>query len=207
MSESSEKRSFDSAREEIGAVYAKGLLGATEGQAATDRVLAELNSLVDDILDRMPDFEHLLASPRIGLTEKNRILDQAFDSRMHPLLLNFLKVVARHGRLDCLRQIRSGAKQLYNELRGRVQVMVHTVNAVDDPTLRQIQDQLTLALGRQVELASDVDPSLLGGLVVRVGDTVFDGSLDNRLERMRSETMSNTSLLIRDSLGRFLETD
>ena len=75
----------------------------------TDRVLAELDSLIDDVLDKLADFEQLLASPRIGLDEKNRILDEAFAGRMTPLLLNFLKVTARHGRLDCLRQIRAAA--------------------------------------------------------------------------------------------------
>ena len=58
------------------------------------------------------------------LEEKLRVLDLAFASRMTPLLLNFLKVVARHGRLDCLRQIRAAAQRQYNELRGRVEVTV-----------------------------------------------------------------------------------
>ena len=70
--------SFDSSRERLGAVYAKGLLGAAEGQGLTDRVLAELDSLVDDVLDRVDEFRAFLASPRVRLEEKTRILDLAF---------------------------------------------------------------------------------------------------------------------------------
>lgn len=90
MAQSSSGRSFDSFRERLGAVYAKGLLGAAEGQRQTDRVLAELDSLVDDVLERLAQFELFLASPRVRLEDKLRVLDTAFASRMAPLLLNFL---------------------------------------------------------------------------------------------------------------------
>ena len=65
MAESSPRTSFDSSRERLGSVYAKGLLGAAEGQQVTDRVLAELDSLIDDVLDRLENFELFLASPRV----------------------------------------------------------------------------------------------------------------------------------------------
>ncbi len=201
---SANNSSFDSAREHLGKIYAKGLLGATEGQNLTERVLAELDSLIDDVLDKLNDLEQLLASPRIGLEEKNRILDEAFAARMTPLLLNFLKVVAHHGRMDCLRQMRSAAHKLYNDMRGRVAVTVETADAINSQVRSQIEQRLTTTLGRQVELCCSVNPSLLGGLVVRVGDTVYDGSLENRLVRMRGETLDRTAQLIRDSLQRFL---
>ncbi len=196
--------SFDSAREHLGKIYARGLLGAAEGQQLTERVLAELDSLIDDVLDKLSEFEQLLASPRISLEEKNRILDVAFSSRMTPLMLNFLKVTARHGRMDCLRQIRAAARQLFNEMRGRVEVTVETADAINSQVRSQIEQRLTAALGRQVELCCNVNPRLLGGLVVRVGDTVYDGSLENQLIRMRSDTLDRTAQLIRDSLQRFM---
>ena len=201
---SSQSASFDTAREHLGKIYAKGLLGAAESQQVTDPVLEELDSLIDDVLDNMPEFEQMLASPRIGLEEKHRILDEAFAKNMTPLLLHFLKVTARHGRLDCLRQMRSAARKLYNELRGRVEVTVETAGAISQEVRSQIEQRLTAALGRQVELCCNVNPDLLGGLVVRVGDTVYDGSLNQRLEQMRCDTLNQTAKLIRDSLQRFI---
>lgn len=204
---SSHSASFDTSREHLGKIYAKGLLGAAEGQGMTERVLGELDSMIDDVLDRLPDLEQMLASPRIPLDEKNRILDSAFGGQMSPLLLNFLKVTARHGRLDCLRHIRAAAGKLLNEMRGRVEVTVETAGEIDQQMRNQIEQQLTATLGRQVELCCNVNPDLLGGLVMRVGDTVYDGSLSQRLERMRSDTLDQTAKLIRDSLQRFVVSD
>ena len=95
----------------------------------------QLDSLVDDVLDRLPDLEQLLASPRIPLSQKNRVLDETFAGQMDPVLLNFLKVTARRGRLDCLRQIRDAAGKLDNEMRGRVEVTVETAQR-DQPAGR-----------------------------------------------------------------------
>lgn len=207
MAQSSPRTSFDSSRERLGSVYAKGLLSAAEGQQVTDRVLAELDSLIDDVLDRLEKFELFLASPRVRLEDKLHALDLAFASRVTPLFLNFLKVVARHGRLDCLRQIRNSAKRQYSELLGRVAVTVKSATPLSVLLRRQIEERLVAVLGKQVDLQCIVDPVLLGGLQVRVGDTVFDGSLDSRLDRMRAETLSRTTQLIRDSLQRFLITE
>ncbi len=208
MSESSPKRaSFDTGREHLGTIYAKGLLGAAESIQQTEQVVEELDSLLDDVFDKLPDFEQILASPRISFDEKNRMLDDAFGARMTPLFLNFLKVTARHDRLDCLRQIRAAARKLHNDMRGRVEVTVETADAINQTVVSQIEQRLTTALGRQVELCCSVNPDLLGGLVVRVGDTVYDGSLSRRLEKMRSDTLDQTAQLIRDSLQRFVAPD
>jgi F-type H+-transporting ATPase subunit delta len=207
MAESSPGTSFDRSRERLGSIYAKGLLGAAEAQHLTDRVLAELDSLIDDVLSRLEKFEQFLASPRIRVEEKTRILDLVFASRMTPLFLNFLKVVARHGRLDCLRQIRTSAKRQYSELLGRVEVTVKTATPLTDQLRRRIEQRLVAVLGKQVDLRCTVNPELLGGLQVRVGDTVFDGSLDNRLDKMQAETLHRATQLIRDSLQRFLITE
>jgi len=207
MAESSPGTSFDSSRERLGAVYARALLGAAEGQRVTDRVLSELDSLIDDVLARAPGFEQFLESPRIHLDEKLRVLDLSFATRMTPVLLQFLKVAARHGRLDCLRQIRAAARRQYTELLGRVEVTVRTAAPLSSALRAQVEQRLTAVLGKPVDLQCVVAPELLGGLQVRVGDTVYDGSLDNRLDKMRDETTRRTAQQIRDSLQRFLTTE
>ncbi|MBM4088861.1 MAG: ATP synthase F1 subunit delta [Planctomycetes bacterium] len=204
---SSEVTSFDIGRERVGAVYAKGLLGATEAAHVTERVLEELRSLLDDVLARLPDFAALLASPRVGVAEKQAILDRAFAGKMAPLLLNFLKVVADHRRLDCLPEIRCAAEHLHHQVRGRVEVAVRTAEPLSRGALDQVQARLTRLFGRQVVITTTVEPGLIGGLVVRVGDTVFDGSLRHRLDRLRADTISRTEQVIRESLQRFLVAD
>ncbi|MCU0960767.1 MAG: ATP synthase F1 subunit delta [Pirellulaceae bacterium] len=204
MAEANASTPLDAARERVGAVYAQALVGAAEAQRVTPQLLEEFDALVDDLLGRLPQFGRLLASPRIRLEEKHRLLELAFATRMSPLLLNFLKVLARHGRLDALRQIRTAAHQRYDALSGRVEVSVQSATPLGSVERGQIEQRVSVALGRPVRVRYAVAPQLLGGLLVRVGDTVFDGSLDNRLERMRLESVRRATELIRGALPEYL---
>jgi F-type H+-transporting ATPase subunit delta len=194
---------FDSERQYLGAVYAKALLGATEKLGQTDQVLSELESFVQDVLAKMPKFEAVLASTRIGHEEKITLLEQAVGKTMQPTLLTFLKVVARHGRLDCLRAILTAAHKQLNEMRGRVEVLVESAAPLDETLRNEVRQQLKKSLGREVIIRERVNPEILGGLVVRVGDTVFDASVAQQLRRLRRSALAATRQTMRNSLDRF----
>ncbi|MEQ8788746.1 MAG: ATP synthase F1 subunit delta [Pirellulaceae bacterium] len=194
---------FDTGQQHLGKVYAKGLLGAADKAGVTETVLEELRSLVGDVLSKLPKFAAALRSPRLSHEEKLTLLDRAFGGKMNPLLLNFLKVVSRHGRLDCLGAIEHEARQLYNEARGRIEVRVRTAEPVDQELLASITQRLSEALKSELDVTNDVDPELLGGVVVRVGDTVYDGSVANRLQRLRAATVAKTEQEMRHALARF----
>jgi F-type H+-transporting ATPase subunit delta len=203
MAKSRKNVALDSGRQHLGAVYAKALVGAAEKLNQTDSVLEELGSLVDDVLDKLPLFDQALSSPRVSQDEKIALLDRSLGGKMSPTLLNFLKVVARHDRLDFLRAIRRAADKLHNQLRGRVEVLVESAAPLNNALAERITARLTQLLGKQVVLTSEINPDLLGGLVVRLGDTVYDGSLAGQLNRMRSVTLEQTMQSIRTSLERF----
>jgi F-type H+-transporting ATPase subunit delta len=194
---------IDSGRQHLGSVYAKALLGAADKAGQAEQVLAELESLVTDVLDKLPQLDEAFASPRLGADAQSALIDRAFGGRMSITLIRFLKVVARHGRLDCLRAILRAAKTLYNELRGRVEITVQTAYPLSNPVRERIASKLTQMLGREVVLDTEIKEDLLGGLVVRVGDTVYDGSLANRLLQMQEVTLEHTTQSIRESLERF----
>ncbi len=199
-------KKIDTARQRMGTVYAKALLGAAERAGQTDNVLAELESLVADVLDKQPDFDETLRTPRITPEEKVQLLDRVFAGKMSPLLLNFLKVVARHERLDCLGAIERAARTLYNQLRQRVEVLVESATPISNQLQYTIASRLKQVLGRDVVLQTEVNADLLGGLVVRVGDTVYDGSLAGRLKQMQAVTLDRTTGTMRESLERFSMT-
>jgi F-type H+-transporting ATPase subunit delta len=199
----SKNTGIDTARQRVGTVYAKALLGAAEKAGQTDGVLAELESLVADVLEKLPDFDEALRTPRIAHEEKVRMLDRVFGGKMSPLLLNFLKVVSQHERLDCLRAIERAARTLYNQLRHRVEVLVESATPISNQLQYTIASRLKQVLGRDVVLSTDVNADLLGGLVVRVGDTVYDGSLAGKLKQMQAVTLEKTTETIRESLERF----
>lgn len=203
MAETTQTSTLDPGRQQIGTVYAKAILSAAEKQGLTDAVLEELQSLVEDVLDKLPQLREALQTPRLDVEKKLELLDKAFAGKMLPVLLNSLKVLARHGRLDCLRAILSEAHKLYNEIRGRIEVRVRTAAPLSSSLRDQITQRLTAMLGKQVVLRTEVEPEMLGGIMVRVGDTVLDGSVSAQLALMREAAVENSVARFREKLPRF----
>lgn len=195
---------FDTGRQHLANVYAKALLGAAQSAGQLDHVLSELGDLVTQVFDRSPGLEEVLASPRIDEGERTAILDRALAGKVSDVLLNFLKVMARHGRLDCIRATHQAAQHWYNVLRGRREVFVRTAAPITAETADLIASRLRGKLNAEVDLRLEVDPSLIGGLIVRVGDTVFDGSVANQLNRFRDEAAEKAAHEMRATLNRFL---
>ncbi len=198
---------FDSDRQHLGDVYAKALLGAAAKSNETAAVLEQLDSVVQDVLTRLPKVAAALSSPRVPHEAKEQMLDKAFGGKMSPTLLNFLKVLSRRGRLDCLAAISAAARRQYNEATGRIQVTVRTAEGISDEQRDAIAARLQQALGGEGDMQTSVDPSLIGGIVVRVGDQVFDGSIARRLVRLRDGAVERISGQIRESLDRFALAD
>lgn len=203
MVEVSHPTVFDSEQQHVGATYAKALLGASEKAGNSEAVVAELDSLVRDVFDRLPKFEQALASPRIPYERKEQMLDRALRGRMAPLLLNFLKVITRRGRFGALRAIRQATRAELNRLRGRIEVQVQTAEPLDEAAQSLVARRLSVALGGQVVLHVQVVPQIVAGLVIRVGDTVYDGSVANRLARLGDAVASRAVQKMRWDLERF----
>ena len=207
MSSTAENSGFDIDRQQVGKVYARALLGATAKLGSTGAVLDEFQSLIRDVLDQTPGFDAVLASPRVTLDQKLAILDKAFAGRMREELLVFLKVVAGKGRLDCLRAMLRESLRLDNEARGVVEVRVSTAHAVTRDVQDSVSAALSAALSSEVEMQYNVLPGLIGGMVVRVGDRVFDGSVVNRLEQLRGHALQGTFQEMIGTLDRFTASE
>lgn len=205
MADTSESK-FDAGRQHLGLAYAKGLLGAAQQAKSADRVLGELESLQADVLNKLPSLRLTLTSPRVATEEKVALLDKAFKGKMSPTVLNFLKVVANHGRLDCLPDIVKSYRKLVSDSEGKVEITVRAAYPLSNPLRDRIAARLGEVLKRKVTLNVQVDPELLGGLVVQIGDTLYDGSLAAQLQRMKSVALEHTTAAFRDSLNRFTAT-
>jgi F-type H+-transporting ATPase subunit delta len=197
---------IDSGRQHLGSVYAKALLGAAEKVGQAEQVVEELESLVNDVLTKLPQLDGVLSTPKLSHEERLPIIDKAFGGRMSATTLTFLKVVSKHDRLGALRAIARAARKQLNALRGRVEVIVETAHPISNPLRERIVSRLRQLLGREVILTSDVNEDLLGGLVVRVGDTVYDASLAAQLKRMEQVTLDQARRAIRQSVERFAMT-
>jgi F-type H+-transporting ATPase subunit delta len=197
----------DPGQRQLGMIYARALLGATEAAGQTEAVLEEFDSFVSDVLVPYPRFEAILSAARIPAEEKERIIDRTVGQRASQLFGNFLKVLARHGRLDSIRAIHRVAHELYNELRGRVRVDVITATPLEEPTDSQLASRLRAMIGREPVLARRVDPGLIGGIVLRVGDTVYDGSVATQLQRLSGQIIDRSVHEIQSQRDRFSHSE
>lgn len=175
------KSVMDTGAEQLGRTYAQALLAAAEKAGITDTIIDQLNSLVDDYLGQSPQLAAAFASPRIDAEEKNRVIVKLFGDQFDPMLVTFLKVMASRDRLGFVDAVRSGAVELFDEMSGRVLADISTAVPLDEALREQIRQQLGGVIGKQVRLKETVDADLIGGMVIRVGDTVFDNSVANRL--------------------------
>lgn len=192
---------FDDEQQYVGEVYAKALIGSAKTAKNLDVVVDQLSALVGDVLDKKPAFEFALSSPKVSAEQRFALLDRVFANRVDTTLLRFLKVLCRRDRLGFLRSIEKAATRMRDEELGRLRVTVVTANKLSDQELQTLQATLTTTFKKQVSLTSKVDPSILGGLIVRVGDTVYDGSVDGRLNLLRKATAMKAEQAIRDRIG------
>ena len=168
--------------EKIAEVYAEAYLDAVSGKGdSIDDAVAEFASLVD-VLKSQPKFASVLASAMVSTDEKVALLEKAIASSASPLFWNFLQIVAKRNRLDLLLPIFAQAKILLDERLKRIPVTITTATEIDPQLFSTLSDKLRGVLGGEPVIWSVVDPEVIGGLVVRVGDTVYDASIAAQLQ-------------------------
>ena len=206
MVEAKQPTVFDSDQQQLGDVYARALLAFAADAGNVDQLVDELGEVVGAI-NGVAGLRDALESPRVGVESKVDLLDKACAGKVEKGLLHFLKVVGNKGRFDCLGAIASSAKTLRDEMSGRVQAVVTSASPMDSEVVGRITDQLSKTLGKDVSLQVLVDPEILGGIVVRVGDTVYDGSVVNQLSQVRARAVKRASDAIREKLDRFTTSE
>jgi F-type H+-transporting ATPase subunit delta len=176
---------MDVAAEQIARVYAKAFIGVAARSPHAATLVEEVSSLVAEILNRFPLFDETLRSARVSHEQKMRLLDRVFGNRVSTEVLNFLKVLSKHGRLDLLRPIARQLKKLHAERSGLTEVEVRVALPLDEGVRREIEESLRKNLHTQPVMQVRVDPALIAGMVIRVGDRVYDSSIHTQLEHAR----------------------
>ena len=171
--------------EEIAEVYARALFEAARDDGVLDRAHDELGQFAD-ALDEDRNLQVFLFSPYFSSEEKRdgirRIVSDA-DERV----LNFLELLAERHRMPALFRIRRIFDGLWVDENKLLPVTVTSATELDAGLVEEIGDRIAEQTGRQVELSSSVDPDVLGGLRVRVGNMVLDATVRNRLEQLRKQ--------------------
>jgi F-type H+-transporting ATPase subunit delta len=174
--------------EEIARVYASALFGAAKDRGKLDAIRDQLGQFVDALRDN-PELQLFLFSPYFSSAEKIEGLKKAV-SQAEPELLNFLELLLEKHRMPVIFRIRSNYDALWDKENKRLGVTVTSAVELDPEIVKRIGSEIEEQTGNTVELQSNVDPDILGGLVVQVGNMVLDTSIRNRLEKLRKSVAS-----------------
>ena len=167
----------------VAATYAEALYEAAEAQSAVDQVRSELTELAGAMADGT-ELREAMLNPELPDAAKRAALLEIMEGA-HPVTTGFAQVLVERGRIAEIGDMAIAYGQRVDTAEGRV--VVTAVTAVPlTPELREsIRAKVQAQTGRDAELEERVDPSIIGGLVLRVGDVVVDASLRTRLEEMR----------------------
>ena len=194
---------FDDEAPEVTRSYAEALLGAAEKEGQVEAVLDELDELVRDVLRAHPRFAALLASPALAAGDKDRIVVETFEGRALPVVVRFLRVLNRHGRLGSLTAIVRAARATWDRRQNRRPVTVRSAVPLDEGQRAALHDRLGRLLGATPVMNVVVAPELIGGLVIQVGDHVYDASVRNRLAQLRERLIASRLQEIRSHRDQF----
>ena len=171
--------------EEIAAVYARSLFEVAQEQNKLDPIRDQLGEFADALNDTR-ELQVFFFSPYFSTAEKVDGLDRTV-SDADPVVVNFLKLLIENHRMPVIFRVRREFDQLWQEENKLLPVQVTSAVELDPATVTQIGDRIAEQTGRKVDLSATVDPDVLGGLVVRVGNSILDASIRNRLEQLRKQ--------------------
>jgi ATP synthase F1 delta subunit len=171
--------------EEIAGVYARSLFQVAQEQDKLDAIRDQLVEFAD-ALSQSREMQQFFFSPYFSTKEKEEGLEKVV-SGAEDAMLNFLKLLIENHRMPLLFRVRAEFDELWEQENKLLPVQVTSAVELDKRTVKQIGDRISEQTDRKVDLSSRVDPEILGGIVVRVGNSVLDASIRNRLEQLRKQ--------------------
>jgi F-type H+-transporting ATPase subunit delta len=174
----------DPSAKAVAHVYAQAYLDGAKSAGIGDP-LEELASFNGEVLAKSPRFAELLTSELTSRDEKLGLIDRVVQPRASAFFTNFLRVLARHERLDILPLIVAEAQSEQERREGKRRVHLRSSVPLSEEQLGKIRDRLKSSLPYEPVLIPETDETMLGGLVIQVGDTVYDGSLRTRLKDLK----------------------
>ena len=169
--------------------YAETLL-VLAGRANDLRGWGTLMTELSDAMDANPKLRLFLESPRVGAAEKNTVLAAAFGERVPRNFLRFLQSLVTHRRQMLIPAIAREYLDLVDAAQGRMHARVTVARETDEDDRAAITAQLSRMFGKEVIPHVSVDPAIMGGVIVHVGDTVLDGSVRKRLMSLRRRMLT-----------------
>ena len=191
----------------IAKVYAKSLYELADDAGGRDKIveLAEELEQICELARGDRTFREFLASPIINTKARGEAIRRIFHGRVTDLALRFLLVLNNKVRLRRLESISAAFDQLVHEALGRIEVDIYTPGPLGPEQLDTIKQRIQAALGKDPVLYSYTDAAMIGGVRLRIGDQLIDGSVASRLRRLRQHLLTSGSSAVRQRLDRIIE--
>lgn len=171
--------------EEVAQVYARALFEVAVEHDSLDEIHEQLAQF-SDAMHENRELTRFFFSPYFSVSEKKEGLERAVQGA-HPAFANFLQALIERHRMPVIFRIRADFDALWDEARKLLPVAITSAVKLDSDTVKNLGDRIGKQVDRQVEVSTSVDPDILGGVVLRVGNVILDASIKNRLEQLRKQ--------------------
>jgi F-type H+-transporting ATPase subunit delta len=177
---------------QAGVVYGQSLYALARDEGLEEKLLGEL-SVLDRAFGENADFLKLLSSRNIPLQERLGILNESFGGKVHGYVLNFLKLLTEKNYIRQFSQCCKAFREQYNADRGILEVRAVSAVALREDQKQRLTEKLAAITGKKIELFCRVDPSVLGGILLRYDGCQIDGTVQGRLDVL-SKSLKNTAI-------------
>lgn len=176
----------------IARVYATALLNLSKAPGQADGLRRELADLAA-LLDGQPQFGAFLSNPTVGVETRQRMIEKVFRGRFSDLLVDGLQVLNGKDRLGLIRSIAESYRLLHEEMTNRIEVHVRTAVPLHEAMRSKLRSRLAGKTGKQAELVEKVDETLIGGMIVQIGDEKHDNSVSRKLQTLGRNLVERAS--------------
>lgn len=187
----------------VARTYAEALLATAQARGEADAVAEQFQSLGKDVVPGVPGLEDFLDSPSVSKKRKETVIRQLFDGRATPLFLDFLLLLNKKDRLGILRLIAIAYRSLRDNEANRQRILVETAAPLADDQKAALEQTLAELTGKTPVLVVREAPELIGGLVVHIGDKIYDTSVRTKLRAVKNTLLARGSHEIQGRRDRF----
>ena len=166
--------------------YAEALFQLSEEENITKEIYNELHDVVE-VIKNNKELDNVLKSPLVAKNEKTQLIEALFNNKINNDLKNFLKILVEMGRISSLKSIELTFKELLNDKHNIIEGTVISAIALTEKQVKELEEKLSKKYNKNVTLENEVDQSILGGVLVRLGNTQIDGSVKTRLNNIKDQ--------------------
>ena len=166
--------------------YAEALFQLSEEENITKEIYNELHDVVE-VIKNNKELDNVLKSPLVAKNEKTQLIEALFNNKINNDLKNFLKILVEKGRISSLKSIELTFKELLNDKHNIIERTVISAIALTEKQVKELEEKLSKKYNKNVTLENEVDQSILGGVLVRLGNTQIDGSVKTRLNNIKDQ--------------------